>query len=82
MEIDKKIVNLLSQINILSFEDISIAKRFLEFEDYESSLKHLCSRIYEEKIFVSREIYQLIKKVAGDLDAEPWVYSNLEFLIM
>jgi hypothetical protein len=30
MEIDKKIVNLLSQINILSFEDISIVKRFLE----------------------------------------------------
>ena len=42
----------------------------------------VCSRIYEEKIFVSRETYELIKRVAGDLDAEPWVYSNLEFLIM
>jgi hypothetical protein len=82
MEIDKKIISLLSQINILSFEDISIAKRFLESEDYESSLKHLCSRIYEEKVFVSKETYELIKTVAGDLDAEHWVYSNLEFLIM
>ncbi|HSQ34132.1 MAG TPA: hypothetical protein VLM81_04515 [Peptostreptococcaceae bacterium] len=82
MGIDKKIINLLSQIHILSFEDVSIAKKFLEYEDYESALKHLCSRIYEERVFISRETYELIKRIAEALDTEPWIWNDLEFLIM
>jgi len=82
MDIDKKIINLLSQINILAFEDISKAKEFLESEDYEEALKHLCFRISEEKVFISRETYDLIKRVAEDIGTEPWIWSDLEFLII
>lgn len=82
MGIDKKIINLLSQIHILSFEDVIAAKEFLESEDYESALKHLCSRIHEEKLFISRETYDLIKRIAEELDIEPWIWDDLEFLIM
>lgn len=82
MDIDKKIINLLSQIHILSFEDISIAKRFLESKDYELALKHLCSRINEERVFISKETYELIKRIAEELDTEQWIWDDLEFLIM
>ena len=82
MGIDKKIINLLSQINILTFEDINIAKNFIESKDYELAFKHLCSRIYDEKVAISNDTYELIKRVASELDTESWVYSNLEFLVM
>lgn len=82
MNIVNKITSIIQQVNQLSYIDKSRIQEYLEHDEWGIALEELCAAIYEDKIYITKSIFQHIKETAEQMELEPETWEGLRILVL
>ncbi|MGE7274883.1 MafI family immunity protein [Brevibacillus panacihumi] len=81
MEMGQRILKIIDLISDLPARDRNSLNELLEHDEWGVALESLCGALCEEKIKITRTIFEEIKATGGEMELESSLWESLEFLI-
>jgi hypothetical protein len=81
MEMAERILKIVDRISDLPVSDRDSINELLEHDEWGVALETLCGALYEEEIKIPRTAFEEIKAAGEEMELEPSLWENLQFLI-